>query len=144
MYEDNEALIREWVERVWNQKDSDFIAELLTPDTLAHGMGPNGTDLVGAAAFQHAHALFCEAIPDLHITIDTMVVSGDKVACHLTCRGTHKGDSFGFPGTGKTVTFPAMTIARIENGKIVEGWNVIDLLSVFSQTGAMKVTASLP
>jgi predicted ester cyclase len=42
------------------------------------------------------------------------------------------------------VEFNAMTIARIKDGKVIEGWNVLDLLSVFQQIGAMKVAETLP
>lgn len=107
-------------------------------------MGPNGTDLVGVEPFAQAHALFCEAFPDVHITVGPVVAEGDKVAAFLKCEATHVGDTLGIPGTGQPVTFNVMTIARIEDGKVVEGWNVLDLLSVFRQTGAMSVAEALP
>jgi predicted ester cyclase len=41
----------------------------------------------------------------------------------------------GFKATNKPVRFSGMTIARFQNGKLVEGWNVFDQLSMFQQLG---------
>ncbi|MES2459226.1 MAG: ester cyclase [Armatimonadota bacterium] len=144
MPSDNVAVIVEWIERVWNRKEPGAIAEFLTDETIAHGMGPNGTTLVGIEPFAQAHALFCEAFPDIHVTVDVMVAEGDKVATSLTCRATHKGDALGVAATGQVVEFRAMTIARIKDGKVIEGWNILDLMSVFQQIGAMRVSEALP
>lgn len=144
MSAENEALIRYWVEEVWNNKRAEVIDELFSSDCVARGMGPNGTDLVGPGAFKGAHALFVGAFPDLQITIGPMVVSGDMVASQLCCIATHTGDDLGIPATGRPVNFTAMTIARVKNGKIVEGWNCIDLLTAFQQVGAFEVSKKLP
>jgi len=142
--ETNEALIRRWIEVLWNQKDPAIIDELLTDKTLAHGMGPNGTTLVGKQSFQRAFELLSGAFPDLQITIDQLITSGDWVASHMTCTGTHNGDQLGIPASGQKVTFFASAMARIEDGKIVEGRNVIDLLSALQQIRKSDLSADLP
>jgi predicted ester cyclase len=144
MPSDNVTVVLDWVERVWNQKEPGAIAKFLTDETVAHGMGPNGTKLVGIEPFEQAHALFCDAFPDIHVTVDITVAEGDKVAAFLLCRGTHKGNALGVDATDQAVEFNAMTIARIRDGKVIEGWNVLDLQSVFQQIGAMKVSNALP
>lgn len=144
MSKENEALIRYWVEEVWNQKRAEVIDELFSHDCIARGMGPNGTDLVGPDSFKGVHALFIGAFPDLRIEIGPMVVSGDMVASQLLCSATHQGDDLGIPASGRPVNFTAMTIARIKDGKIVEGWNCIDLLTAFQQVGAFEVSSKLP
>ena len=47
---ENEALLRYWFEEVWNKKQPELIAQLFAPDSVAHGMGPNGTDLNALSA----------------------------------------------------------------------------------------------
>ena len=37
-----------------------------------------------------------------------------------------------------------MTMARYQDGKIVEGWNVLDLLAALRQMGAAPVGEALP
>ena len=51
--------------------------------------------------------------------------------------GTHKGDFFGTPATGKTIGFGAIFIGRIANGKVVEAWGEADLLGLMQQVGAI-------
>lgn len=140
----NETLVRRWFEDVWNQKRPEVIDELLSPDCIARGMGPNGTDLHGPEGFKSAHTLFAGAFPDLHITLDEVVAARDLVATHFTCRATHSGDNMGVPATGRPVVFSGMTMARIQNGRVVEGWNVIDLLSVMQQIQAVAPATALP
>jgi len=134
---ENEALIRRWFEEVWNQKRPDRIPEFMDADGIAHGMGPDVAPLRGPEAFRQAYDTFTGAFPDLHVTIEKCVATDDTVAVLLRCEATHGGDHLGFPATGKRVTFSVMTIARYQDGKIVEGWNVLDLLTAFRQMGVV-------
>jgi steroid delta-isomerase-like uncharacterized protein len=136
MADDREYLVRRWFEEVWNQKRVDSIDGLLADDSIAHGMGPGGADLYGRDAFKTAHATFLGALPDLRITLDQVLVDGDMVAARFTCRATHRGDHLGVAATGQPVQFTGMTMARIRDGRIAEGWNNIDLLSMLQQIGA--------
>ena len=49
---------------------------------------------------------------------------------------THTGDHLGVPASHKTVHITGITIARIENGKIVEGWDNWDQLAMMQQIRA--------
>jgi hypothetical protein len=48
----------------------------------------------------------------------------------------------GTPPTGKTVAFPLMIIYRLEGGKIVQHWMLVDMLSFMQQIGAMPEPAA--
>jgi steroid delta-isomerase-like uncharacterized protein len=142
--QDPEVLMRQWFEEIWNKKQPELIPEMLGADAVAHGMGPNGTDLYGPEAFTQAYHVFVGAFPDLHITVEQAIKTADRVALLLTCEGTHAGDHLGVPGTGKRVKFSVMTMGRYQDGKIVEGWNVIDLLSALRQSGSLSAGDALP
>ena len=53
--------------------------------------------------------------------------------CHVVAR--HVGSDLGGPATGALVDFWGMTIIRAENGRIVEGWNSFDFLTMYQQIG---------
>ncbi len=43
----------------------------------------------------------------------------------------------GIPATGKSVSIPSLTIFRMDNGKIAEGWLVSDNLGMMQQLGVI-------
>ena len=61
--------------------------------------------------------------PDIRVSIDDLIVEGDKVVVRSTWRGTHTGNYAGSAPTGKRVVRTLMQIFRIVDGKFVEEWN---------------------
>ena len=94
--------------------------------------GPEGLkQWVGAA-----RTLF----PDFQITIEDLVAEGDKVASRITMRGSYQGTIPGFPPpTGKQVTFQGILIRRFAGGKMVEGWDLSDMMGLMPQLGVIPV-----
>jgi len=93
----------------------------------------------GPDAFKPFHSAYRNAFPDVKITIDDMVADGDIVAARWSGTATHSGDGLGFPATGKQVRLSGMTFTRIENGRLVEGWNTFDQLSMLQQLGVVNL-----
>jgi steroid delta-isomerase-like uncharacterized protein len=135
MAAENEALLRRWFEEVWNKGRVDAIDEMMTADCIAHGLGD--TQTVGPAAFKAFHAQFRGAFPDIKITLEDVVSQGDRAAVRFTIQATHGGDHLGVPASGKRVNTAAMSFVRCRNGQIAEGWNVVDMLGVMQQIGAI-------
>ena len=54
-----------------------------------------------------------------------------------SCRGTHKGDLNGIAPTGKQFNITGVTIARLSNGKLVEGYVNWDALGLMQQLGVV-------
>jgi predicted ester cyclase len=68
--------------------------------------------------------------------IHDQVAEGDKVVTRKSFTGTHQGDFMGVPPTGRKVTIEVIDIVRVENGQIVEHWNVVDMLGALPPMGA--------
>jgi hypothetical protein len=94
-----------------------------------------GVDIRGLKDFKQYYSGSYDAFPDVHLTIDDMVVEGDKAAMRYTMTGTHKGEFMGIPPTNKKLTMWGINIARIAGGKIVEAWERADTLSMMQQLG---------
>jgi steroid delta-isomerase-like uncharacterized protein len=75
------------------------------------------------------------AFPDTTITIDDILVEGDKAAVRVTNRMTHRGEFMGVPATGKQLTQVGIDILRIENGVVAERWGQFDMLGFLQQLG---------
>ena len=82
------------------------------------------------------------AFPDIKISIDDEIAEGDKVVFNWTSRGTHQGELYGIPATGKQVTNTGMTIYRLENAKIAELWFIGDNLGMMQQLGVVPANAA--
>jgi|SRR5688572_26169421 predicted ester cyclase len=134
MSAENKALIERWFEEVWNKGRGEAIDEMFAPDGVAHGLGP---DLRGPAEFKTFHAAFRQAFPDVRVAVDDLVAEGDTVAYRLTASGTHLGHGLGFAPTSRPARFVVMGTARIANGRIVEGWNVMDNMGMLTQLGVV-------
>jgi predicted ester cyclase len=51
---------------------------------------------------------------------------------------THSGDHLGMPASGKPVRIAGMTIARIRDNQIAEGWDSWDQLGMLKQIEAYR------
>lgn len=49
---------------------------------------------------------------------------------------TQRGDELGVPAPGRRVEVTGMSLGRFVGGKLVEGWNNWDQLSLMQQIGA--------
>lgn len=136
MSDANKAMVRRFYEAV-NTGNLDQLDDLIVTDYIHHDEALPPEMQRGRDAYKGLCAMFISAFPDLHGTIDDLVAEGDKVACRLTWRGTHRGNLMGIPATGKQATFSEMSIQRIANGKIMEGWVTFDALGMMQQLGAI-------
>lgn len=111
-----------------------MLNEVLSP-SYVYRDAPPGTP-PGAEGIKQVVSMFHTAFPDLEITIDDMVAEGDKVCARATTRGTHRGEIFGIPATGKAMAMTGLTMVRIVDGRLVESWMKNDVMGLMSQLGA--------
>jgi predicted SnoaL-like aldol condensation-catalyzing enzyme len=108
----------------WQTRDVAYFEEVLAPDFVDYMYGVPRT---------RAQLLEQGSIPDVferQITIDDLIVSGDTVVVRITNHLRHAP-------TDKTAHITGMIIARIVDGKLVEGWGVHDRLGQYLQLGLL-------
>lgn len=81
--------------------------------------------------------MFRGGMPDLKVLIEDMIAEDDKVAVRYTLEGTHDGDLFGVPPTGRQLSIKSITVERVSEGKVIEHWRVTDSLDMMQQLGAI-------
>lgn len=82
-------------------------------------------------------AAFRTAFPDIHWVIEEMVGEGDKVFSRFTWNGTHRGEFFGIPATGKQVMVKGMVVDSVLNGRMIESRILMDQLNLMTQLGVI-------
>jgi predicted ester cyclase len=127
--------MRQWFHEVWNERNEATIDRLMVPDTLVHGLG--GDVLRGPAAFKPFWHAFQGAFSDLHIEILSTTAEGEFVVAHCRVTGRHTGPGLGFAATGQPIDITGFTRGRIVDGRLVEGWNAFDFLTMYQQLGKL-------
>jgi steroid delta-isomerase-like uncharacterized protein len=136
--EENKAVARRELEEIFAAGGNlDAAEEIYAPHYISHQ--PAGEeDLRGVEAIKEFAAGMRQAFPDLEITIDDQIAEGDKVVTHFRARGTHQGELWGIPPTGKQVEITNMSMCRIEGGKMAEEWPAPDRLGMMQQLGVIE------
>jgi steroid delta-isomerase-like uncharacterized protein len=138
--EQNKTISRRIFDEVWNKGNLAVVDETSAP-TLVNHFTPPGIP-AGRVGFKQFAQVYRAGFPDLHFTIDDMIAEGDKVVTRFTATGTHTGELFGMPATGKKATVTGITIARYDaTGKSAEVWTNFDQLGMLQQLGVVPTPA---
>jgi predicted ester cyclase len=115
MATDVTALLRKFVHQPWEDGNLEALDEVVADGyTLDDEL-----DLDGLKEIIRSTRI---GLPDLSVTIEDVVVEGDKAAWRWTMRGTHQGELEGRAATGRSITFSGITIVHLQNGKVVADW----------------------
>ena len=130
------SVINRYFSELFNQGRLELVSELLHPEYVNHSPGspelPRGRDGVGIVV-----QALRRGLPDLRYQIDELVVGTDSVAVRTTLTGTHRGELFGMPATGKSVRVLQMTFERFHEGRIIAHHRLTDDLSMLRQLGQL-------
>jgi steroid delta-isomerase-like uncharacterized protein len=130
--ENNKAVVRRFNE-AFNAGDLDGAAAVFAPNAVIHNSG--APDPLNVEGFKQFGGVFRTAFPDGKLTIEDLIVDGEKVVSRVTYRGTHTGDMMGIPPTGKPVMVSAILIDQFADGKVVESWRLFDQMGMMQQLG---------
>jgi steroid delta-isomerase-like uncharacterized protein len=132
---DTKQLVRDlWYQELWNNWNVGVAEQLFSADYQLHLSGVP-TPLSRDATSQVV-AMFRDAFPDLHHTVDEIIAEQDTVAARWTVKGTHRGDFQGIPATARSIRLSGITVHHLAEGKIVETWLSVDNLDLLQQLGA--------
>lgn len=131
--EENRSLVERFIEEIYNQGETERIAEFCVPGSMFAG-GHAGQIQVMRLAF-----------PDLRFSIDEMIAEGEKVVARVTTRGTNSGPLAGLPAfgkleqpvppTGQHVMSTAIYIFSLRDGVVVSIDAEIDQVGMLRQMG---------
>ncbi|KAJ5640110.1 uncharacterized protein N7484_007972 [Penicillium longicatenatum] len=96
------------------------------------------TPLKGLPGYMQVLGMMRSAYPDIQWTLDDTIIEDDRVVAQFTLRGTHEGEFFGVPASGKKIQARAMNIYRFTDGMIVEETGLPDLFGIMLQIGAVN------
>ena len=133
MSEENKAIARKFF-RMMEIGDPSMADEILAPDFVSHAAPDPSASVEGVKATANTMKT---SLPDAKVNIEFQVAEGDMVVTHYRWSGTHQGELFGIPATGKKVSWPITTTFRIADGKICELWVNWDQWGLMQQLGVI-------
>jgi len=132
--ETNKGVIAAFAEAVLVKKDLSAVDRYMRPDYIQH----NPLVKQGAGGFREFFADWFTCVPDWRCTVKKIVSEGDEVWVYGTYAGTLKKDWLGITASGQQYSIDAVDIFRIQDGKLAEHWDVMDIYGLFKQLGVIK------
>ena len=130
--EENIANQRRVWDEIYNEGSLALVPELFANNWVEHT--PLG-DLKGPDGFKQGTLTMLTAFPDIHVTIDDVFATEDKVVSRITMTGTFTGEYHDITPNGKRFSQKAILITKWLNGKEVEAWVAYDTLAFYKQLG---------
>jgi len=138
--EQNAASFRRLIEVGFGKGDLGVVDEVVSPDGVEHQRGLKG----GRDGAKETIATLNAWFSPFSLTVEDLVVDGDKVWARCRARGVNTGSIMGRPATGQPMEIDVIDIGRFKDGMLVEHWGVPDQLGMMSQIGLLPGRGSAP
>ncbi len=134
--DDHKALFRRYFAEGANKGDLTIIDHVFAAAYVHHD--PANVDSIGGVDdVKHHIVTLRQAFPDLEFRIHDEIADEDNIVVRWTVSGTHTGDYFGIPPTGRAFSVTGMNHWRVANGEAIEGWANRDDLGLMRQLGLL-------
>jgi predicted ester cyclase len=129
---------RRLIEESFNQGNFALADEFVAPDAVDHDPATPAQmrELRGAELVKRTAGMYRAAFPDVRMSVDDVIVAGDKVVLRWHSEGTHRGELAGLAPAGARGSVTGISIDQWKDGKIVETWTEWDNLGLARQLGA--------
>jgi predicted ester cyclase len=134
--ERNKAIVRRFVDGYQTGGDETVFDESIHPRLVDRSRPPGIAE--GPEGVRQQFAGFRAAFDGFRATILQQVAEDDLVVTRKVFHGTHAGEFLGIPPTGRDVEIAVIDIVRIEDERIAEHWNVVDVFGLLAQLGAAQ------
>ncbi len=134
----NKQVVSNWVKEL-NRSNLAYLDQAIHKDFVDHNPFP-GVPATKAGYISLLTKAHKEWFPGIQVKIEDMVAEGDKVAVRLSVKAKHQGNVMGAPATGKELAWGAYGIYRVQDGQLIERWEMLDSFSFMSQLGLAKAT----
>lgn len=127
--QDSKDIIRRYYEQVFVEREIDAIAGFWADPDMA-------------SAVTRGCLSYFDAFPDLHISLDELIAEDSSVFVRSTMTGTHDGEYKGIAPTGRNVATDCAEVYRLDDGKIVGYWCLLNVAGLMRQLTEERVSAS--
>ena len=134
-YEKNKTAITAIYEG-FNKRDYSVLEKYYTPDYVDHTPAFGGDS--SPDGVKKGFENFQKAFPDYQMSVEDIIVTGDKASVRLLVTATNTGELSGKPPTNKKVEVTGLNFFIFRDGKISERWGYYDTETLYKQLGIGK------
>jgi predicted ester cyclase len=133
--ERNKHVIREFTRIFKNEHNVEGVSHLFdTKNFIHHFRAPLSPGFEG---LKEVGRMMNGAFPDVVVTEEDLVASGDRVVERSSAVATHKGPMMGEEPTNKRIAWSEIHIYRLQDGKVREHWAEIAMMELLQQIGVL-------
>lgn len=129
--ERNRERYLEALETIVNRRELSRVEEFYAANYRNNSAPPGAPQ--GPEAIRHYLTLLTKAFPDRRVENVMLLCAGDFVIVRSIVTGTHLGDFFGRPATGRATRVMGTDIYRMQDGMLMERWGNEDSLGLERQ-----------
>jgi len=119
----------------WNAHDPDAVAAVFAEDAVLREAG-RPDEIRGRVAVRERAAALLGGFSDFRLERLALVIDGDAHADRWRMTGTHDGELFGIPPTGRQVRLEGATFTRLDAaGLVIEDVHFTDMAGLMAQLG---------
>jgi predicted ester cyclase len=131
----NVRIVREFTRIFKNEHNVDGADHLIDTRNFVHHFRAQLPP--GFEGLKQVGRMMNGAFPDLVVTEEDLISSGDRVVERTSLIGTHRGPMMGEKPTNKRVTWSEIFIYRLERGTIQEIWLELSQVELLQQIGVL-------
>jgi steroid delta-isomerase-like uncharacterized protein len=136
----SKSIVRRYLDQAVSQGSASAMDDLVSPQVVFSS--PYTPEPIrGIEGFKQMIGMLHQAFPDLKIHEAETLAEGEMVASRWTATGTHRGDFMGHAPSGRQFSISGISIYRVKDGKIAEGWVNDDSVGMLQQLGLLGVPA---
>ena len=124
-----------WIDGL-NRGDVSVADTVFAENCVIHMAGSAEPNL-SLSGFKQMLGGLLAAFPDLRLTIEDQVITGDKVATRWTAEGTHTGPLGDTNPTGRRIRVGGLILDHVSADRVVERWEQWDQAGMLQQLGLL-------
>ena len=117
-----------WFQRIWVEKDGNAVDELAAEGAVFRGL--EEAVLSGPEEFKAYHRMILDLLDEFRIEVEQSMEEGEwaSVRARVSCV---------YRRTGERYSTRLYAMARFQDGRLVEGHNLIDAIEFFEKAGQL-------
>lgn len=139
--DDRERIYRRWIEEVWNQRSEQVLEEVFAENGIAYYPYFLKSDepICGIEKFKDFFRVVWEHFTDFNIETLDLAITDEKIISLCLIKAVQRDLDSDDPTATQRAEVKCLCQCKIEDGKIVELWNNVDLTEQNPKAALLKL-----